>query len=109
VTCRPRNGAIQWVVISLTPTWWTDIWLNESCAEWMGNKVSNEWRPGPRGIAALELAETFGAMDDDALGHGRPIHQPITRNTEIDSAFDSITYLQGGHRCCPCSRPISRQ
>jgi aminopeptidase N len=86
--------AHQWVGDLVTPTWWTDIWLNESFAEWMGNKVANQWRPD-LGIAASELADTFGAMDDDALGHGRPIHQPITRNTEIDSAFDSITYLKG--------------
>jgi len=86
--------AHQWFGDLVTPSWWTDIWLNESFAEWMGIKVSNKWRPD-LSIAATQLADAFGAMDDDALGHGRPIHQTITKNTEIDSAFDSITYLKG--------------
>jgi aminopeptidase N len=86
--------AHQWFGDLVTPSWWTDIWLNESFAEWMGVKVAAQWRPD-LGIAALQVADAFSAMDDDALGHGRPIHQTITKNTEIDSAFDSITYLKG--------------
>jgi aminopeptidase N len=86
--------AHQWVGDLVTPTWWTDLWLNESFAEWMGMKIANEWRPDFR-IAALELSDAFEAMDADALGHGRPIHQAITKNTQIASAFDSITYQKG--------------
>lgn len=84
----------QWFGDLVTPTWWTDIWLNESFAEWMGNKISNQWRPD-LGIEAIELGDAFHAMDLDSLDHGRPIHQEIMRNTQITSAFDSITYLKG--------------
>ena len=28
---------------------------------------------------------------------GRPIHQPIEKNAQIDAAFDTITYGKGGH------------
>jgi aminopeptidase N len=86
--------AHQWFGDLVTPTWWTDIWLNESFAEWMGKKVGDQWRP-ELGIAASELTDTFGAMNTDALGHGRPIRQPITENKQIASAFDSITYQKG--------------
>ena len=86
--------AHQWFGDLVTPTWWTDVWLNESFAEWMGNKIANQWRPG-LGFAAGELSDAFNAMDDDALGHGRPIHQDIALNSEIDGAFDSITYEKG--------------
>ncbi len=86
--------AHQWVGDLVTPTWWTDIWLNESFAQWMGDKTANQWRP-ELGFAASELSDAFDAMDDDALGHGRPIHQAIDRNTDIDAAFDSITYEKG--------------
>lgn len=84
----------QWFGDLVTPSWWTDIWLNESFAEWMGVKVSNQWRPD-LGIAATQLSDAFDAMNTDALGHGRPIHQTIAKNTEIASAFDSITYQKG--------------
>ena len=85
----------QWFGDLVTPAWWDDIWLNESFANWMGYRIGNEWRPELNiGVGALD--EGFGAMSTDALTVGRPIHQPITDNNEIDSAFDSITYGKGG-------------
>jgi aminopeptidase N len=86
--------AHQWFGDLVTPSWWTDIWLNESFAEWMGKKIAQQWRP-ELGIGASELADAFTAMDTDSLGHGRPIRQVITDNRQIASAFDSITYEKG--------------
>ncbi|WP_353218408.1 M1 family metallopeptidase, partial [Sandarakinorhabdus sp.] len=86
--------AHQWFGDLVTPSWWTDIWLNESFAEWMGNKAAQRWNP-ELGIAAGELAGAFSAMDTDSLGRGRPIRQTITRNDQVISAFDLITYQKG--------------
>jgi aminopeptidase N len=82
--------AHQWFGDLVTPAWWDDIWLNESFANWMGFRIGNEWRPD-LGIGAAALEDGFSAMDTDALKAGRPIHQPIATNGEIDSAFDGIT------------------
>ncbi len=85
----------QWFGDLVTPAWWDDIWLNESFANWMGYRIGNEWRPDLKiGVQAID--EGFGAMNTDALIAGRPIHQPIARNSDINSAFDSITYGKGG-------------
>ncbi len=85
----------QWFGDLVTPAWWDDIWLNESFANWMGYRIGNEWRPELNiGVGALD--EGFSAMNTDALKVGRPIHEPILENTQIDSAFDSITYGKGG-------------
>ncbi len=85
----------QWFGDLVTPAWWDDIWLNESFANWMGYRIGNEWRPELNiGVGALD--EGFGTMNTDALEVGRPIHQPITENAQIDSAFDGITYGKGG-------------
>lgn len=86
--------AHQWFGDLVTPVWWTDIWLNESFASWMGVKIADEWRPG-LGIAAEGLAGAYSAMDLDSLGRGRPIRQTITENSQVASAFDGITYLKG--------------
>jgi Peptidase family M1 domain/Peptidase M1 N-terminal domain/ERAP1-like C-terminal domain len=86
--------AHQWFGDLVTPAWWDDIWLNESFAEWMGSKISDQWRP-QLGIAQEQLDDTLGAMDTDALRAGRPIHQPVTRNSQISATFDGITYEKG--------------
>ncbi|WP_242185783.1 M1 family metallopeptidase [Sphingomonas sp. CARO-RG-8B-R24-01] len=85
----------QWFGDLVTPALWDDIWLNESFANWMGYRIGNLWRPELNiGVGALN--EGFGTMNTDALEVGRPIHQPITENGQIDSAFDGITYGKGG-------------
>jgi len=88
--------AHQWFGDLVTPAWWDDIWLNESFANWMGYRIGNEWRRDLN-IGAGALAEGFSAMGIDALVAGRPIHQPIEQNAQIDAAFDTITYGKGGH------------
>jgi len=88
--------AHQWFGDLVTPTWWNDIWLNESFANWMGYHIGDQWRPDLN-IGSGALKEGFAAMATDALTAGRPIRQAIARNDQIDSAFDSITYGKGGH------------
>ncbi|MEY2944203.1 MAG: hypothetical protein RLY97_2217 [Pseudomonadota bacterium] len=88
--------AHQWFGDLVTPAWWDDIWLNESFANWMGFRIGHAWR-NDLNIASGALGEGFGAMGTDALLAGRPIHQKIDRNSQIDAAFDNITYGKGGH------------
>ena len=87
--------AHQWFGDLVTPKWWTDIWLNESFAEWAGNRVGEIWQPG-LGTDVAQMADAFEAMEIDSRAVGRPIRQPITRSDQVASAFDSITYLKGG-------------
>lgn len=88
--------AHQWFGDLVTPAWWDDIWLNESFANWMGFRIGNAWKPELH-IDSGATAEGFAAMNNDALIAGRPIHQTIARNAQIDAAFDNITYGKGGH------------
>ena len=88
--------AHQWFGDLVTPTWWDDIWLNESFANWMGYEIGEAWRPDLN-IRSGGLAEGFRAMETDALVAGRPIRQKIDTNNQIDAAFDGITYGKGGH------------
>ena len=85
----------QWFGDLVSPDWWDDIWLNESFANWMGYRIGNEWRPELH-IGTGAISEGLAAMNTDSLEVGRPIHQHIATNSEIDGAFDSITYGKGG-------------
>ncbi len=86
--------AHQWFGDLVTPAWWTDIWLNEAFAEWLGKKIGDQWRPDLE-LAATEIQDAFEGMAADSLGNGRPIRQSITDNRQVASAFDSITYKKG--------------
>lgn len=85
----------QWFGDLVTPVWWDDIWLNESFATWMGNKTADVYWP-EGGFARRTLRGALEAMTADSLASARQIRQPIERNQDIDSAFDSITYRKGG-------------
>ncbi len=85
----------QWFGDLVSPDWWDDIWLNESFANWMGYRIGNAWRPELH-IGTGAISEGLAAMNTDALEVGRPIHQHIAENSQIDGAFDNITYGKGG-------------
>lgn len=87
--------AHQWFGNLVTPRWWDDIWLNESFADWMGNRTAQAWR-SDLGVDRVQAAGALDAMAGDSRAVGRPVRQPIVRNEDIMSAFDSITYAKGG-------------
>lgn len=85
----------HWFGNLVTPKWWDDIWLNESFANWMGNKAANAWRPELQ-LEVLPLQEALAAMQLDSRIAARRIRQPVDSNMQIGSSFDAITYLKGG-------------
>jgi alanyl aminopeptidase len=86
--------AHQWFGDLVTMAWWDDIWLNESFASWMGEKVTERFEPG-WGVATERVAARSGALEADSLASARRIRQPIESKGDIDNAFDGITYAKG--------------
>ncbi|NII09992.1 M1 family metallopeptidase [Oleiagrimonas sp. C23AA] len=86
--------AHQWTGDTVTMAWWNDLWLNESFATWMQQKVAMKLHPSYR----TDLDRITGAqhaMSNDSLVSARKIRQPITGNGDIETAFDGITYQKG--------------
>ena len=87
--------AHQWFGNLVTMPWWDDIWLNESFATWMGNKVVHTLYPEYRSDLAT-VASAHRAMRVDSLVSARSIRQPVETNRDIHNAFSAITYNKGG-------------
>jgi aminopeptidase N len=79
----------------VSPAWWDDLWLNEGFAKWMEfietNRIHPEWDLFEQFIAQRWLA----VMQDDAVSFSHPVNMQITRNDQLTSIFDTITYSKG--------------
>jgi aminopeptidase N len=71
------------------------LWLNEGFAKWMEfietNRIHPEWDLFEQFIAQRWLA----VMQDDAVSFSHPVNMQITRNDQLTSIFDTITYSKG--------------
>jgi alanyl aminopeptidase len=85
--------AHQWFGNLVTPAWWDDLWLAETFAEWLGNKLVDRARhvdPAPR----LARARAVALAADDEPG-ALPLHRAVARGDETEAAFDAIAYEKG--------------
>ncbi len=88
--------AHQWFGNLVTPRWWDDLWLNESFAEYMGNRVTAEVTDFDDAWVLTSFArKQWGLIDDQ-----RPSTHPVAGNGAEDAAtalsnFDGISYTKG--------------
>jgi len=88
--------AHQWFGNLVTPAWWDDLWLNESFAEYMGNRVT------------ADVTEYADAWTHDAYVRRQwglqadqgPSTHPVAGNGAADASsalqdFDGISYAKG--------------
>ena len=82
----------QWFGDLVTAAWWDDIWLNESFATWIEDKVLVAFDPA---WPTEALDHLFAAQRADRLSSARKIREEITSEADIHNAFDDITYPKG--------------
>ena len=99
--------AHQWFGDLVTPAWWTDIWLNESFAEWLGKKIGDQWRPD-LGIATSGIQDAFEGMEADSLGGG-PSDPPDDHREPPDRQRFRQHHLQEGRPGAVDVRDLSRR
>jgi len=86
--------AHQWFGDLVTMSWWNDLWLNESFADWMESKALDHLHPDWR----IRMSDSEGrenAMALDAASATHPVIQPIETVGEMNFFGDAITYSKG--------------
>lgn len=87
--------AHQWFGNLVTMEWWSDLWLNEGFATWVGwlgvDHVHPEWDVWTQ-FASSDMGS---ALVTDALLSSHPIEVPINDPKEITQVFDALSYRKG--------------
>ena len=95
-TTIAHEMAHQWFGNLVTPRWWDDLWLNESFAEYLGNRVTAD-------ATAYDDAwahQSFSRRQWGLIADQRPSTHPVAGNGATDALgalqdFDGISYAKG--------------
>ncbi len=88
--------AHQWFGNLVTMKWWNDLWLNESFATFIGDKMMMKCYPEFDMDNQFLDEETSVALKLDSLKTSHKIEVKVEKPSEISEIFDEISYSKGG-------------
>lgn len=90
--------AHMWFGDLVTMTWWDDLWLNESFAEWASHFAQGQISAQYGGVdpwASFANARKGWAYTQDQLPTTHPIAADMVDLEAVEQNFDGITYAKG--------------
>ncbi|KAI9774858.1 MAG: hypothetical protein M1840_000074 [Geoglossum simile] len=87
--------AHQWFGNLVTMDWWSELWLNEGFATWVGWLAIDHLYPDWNVWGQFVTESVQIAFQLDSLRSSHPIEVPVKDALEIDQIFDHISYLKG--------------
>lgn len=85
--------AHMWFGDLVTMRWWDDLWLNESFADWMGDKITGELFP-EFGWELTSLREVEEVMEGDARPNSPAVHRPVDDESQAMEGL-GLVYAKG--------------
>jgi alanyl aminopeptidase len=86
--------AHMWFGDLVTMAWWDDLWLNESFASWMEDKIVGEVYPEFNSVVG-EVKSAQRVMGYDSLMTTRAMRQPVLSMDSLLQSADSLAYAKG--------------
>lgn len=87
--------AHQWFGNLVTMEWWSDLWLNEGFATWVGWLAADFLFPEWDIWTEFILDDCQAGLSLDGLRSSHPIEVPVKNPSDITQIFDSISYSKG--------------
>jgi len=87
--------AHQWFGNLVTPSWWTDLWLNEGFASYVEYLGVEAVQPDLKLLEQFVITDLQSVFKIDALESSHPISIPVKHPDEINEIFDKISYSKG--------------
>ncbi len=86
--------AHMWFGDLVTLAWWDDIWLNESFASWMGDKITHEVYPEYKTDVSV-VSSNNRAMVVDSRPSTKPARKEILPTDNLEDSFNALAYNKG--------------
>ena len=87
--------AHMWFGDMVTMSWWDDLWLNESFAEWSSYLALSEGTRFKGAWSEFNCARKNWAYRQDQLSSTHPIIADMVDMEAVNANFDGITYAKG--------------
>lgn len=86
--------AHQWFGNSVTPAWWSDLWISEAFATFFDDKLSSVLGALDDAPLRTQLSRAQALRADREID-AHPLRRPIASTEDIEDAFDAISYEKG--------------
>ena len=87
--------AHQWFGNLVTMQWWSQLWLNEGFATWVGWRAMDHLYPEWKVWSQFLCNEQGMGLGLDSLRSSHPVEVPIESASQVNEIFDAISYSKG--------------
>ncbi|RXG69955.1 Aminopeptidase N, partial [Armadillidium vulgare] len=95
ITVIAHEISHMWFGNLVTPKWWSELWLKEGFANFMGYMAIENVEPNWKMMDYSVRKSMYNALMADSLLSSHPINVEVNNPDRISEIFDSISYDKG--------------